>query len=99
MIHATALAWVKTLERSHLNDPERDIPRITAAFEALMDTCYEWPVPPMLLDHLPAIPKPYFQALPKPTMTEAQAQEAVKKRKAVLRAVSDALKFNPGESS
>lgn len=97
MIPTTALAWVKTLERNHLNDPVRDIPRITTAFEALMDTCYEWPVPPMLLEHLPPVPKPFFRALAKPKLTESEYQKEAKKRKMILRSVGEILNFNLGE--
>jgi hypothetical protein len=81
MIQATAMAWTYVLRRHGLDDAHRDTPRVIAAFQSLMDTCYQWPAPRALLDHLPPLPRPYFHKLPAPDLTPEEVQAEAKRRR------------------
>jgi hypothetical protein len=91
MIQATAMAWASVLERHGLDDPERDAPRILRAFEALMDTCHQWPPPRALIENLPELSRPYFHALPKPEQTPEEQEAERLRRRAIVEQASKEL--------
>lgn len=85
------MAWTDVLKRQSLTDPVKDRDRIGYAFQKLMDTCYQWPSPRMLIDALPPEPRPYFHKLTAREMTPEELQVEKDRCQAIVARERDRL--------
>jgi hypothetical protein len=62
LIEGTAGVWFDSAVRRGGWERERDVPRLRAAFDALVDTAIRWPAPAEFFAAMPRLPTPYHVA-------------------------------------
>jgi len=77
-------AWTDALTDRGIVDPQNDPARIEAAFRYLAAHAEKWPAPNTLVTVMPAVPREYFRALPKPELTPEEAEAERQRRRAVI---------------